>query len=269
MKILFILFQGSGTNLKSWNEYTESKFLDKLKELGSVYTYQDKIHNIWHYDKTNLEKNDFDNNLDIDLSYIKVDSHIKMVYDDIKNKYSNLDDYKFIPLGWSAGCFLALYFAQVYTKQCKNVILLDSALWTPNNIKLRLKTIKTDEAGYIYPITNIQYKKLLQKWKNNNNDINDAYKISNINNIIRSEFIEKHLKLELPIPTIAFVNIQKPKGDEWSKDFNNKTRLEEVKVLIKHNPNNYKAYILENKSHFIFNKKQAAKFIIKKIKEVI
>jgi len=25
------MFQGSGTNLKSWNEYTKSKFLDKLK----------------------------------------------------------------------------------------------------------------------------------------------------------------------------------------------------------------------------------------------
>lgn len=36
-KILFIMFQGSGTNLKSWNEYTESKFLDKLKLIGDVY----------------------------------------------------------------------------------------------------------------------------------------------------------------------------------------------------------------------------------------
>ena len=25
---LFIMFQGSETNIKSWNEYTESKFLD-------------------------------------------------------------------------------------------------------------------------------------------------------------------------------------------------------------------------------------------------
>jgi len=38
--ILFVLFQGSRTNLKSWNEYTESKFLDKLKKLGDIYTYE-------------------------------------------------------------------------------------------------------------------------------------------------------------------------------------------------------------------------------------
>ena len=44
-KILFIMFQGNATNLKYWNEYTRSKFLDRLKELGSVYTYQDKTHN--------------------------------------------------------------------------------------------------------------------------------------------------------------------------------------------------------------------------------
>ena len=50
IKILFIMFQGSGTNLKAWNEYTESKFLDRLKMIGSVYTYQDKIlYIIFHY----------------------------------------------------------------------------------------------------------------------------------------------------------------------------------------------------------------------------
>ena len=56
----------SGTNLKSWNEYTESKFLDQLKLIGQVYIYQDKIHNIWHYDNTNPEKKDFDSDIDKD-----------------------------------------------------------------------------------------------------------------------------------------------------------------------------------------------------------
>ena len=51
-KILFIMFQGSGTNQKTWNKHTKSKFLDRLKELGSVYSYQDKTYNIWHYNKS-------------------------------------------------------------------------------------------------------------------------------------------------------------------------------------------------------------------------
>ena len=28
------MFQGSGTNLKNWNETTKSKFLDRLKNIG-------------------------------------------------------------------------------------------------------------------------------------------------------------------------------------------------------------------------------------------
>ncbi len=60
IKILFIMFQGDHSNLKSWNEYTESKFLDRLKKIGSVYTYQDKTYNIWHYDKTHPEYKDYD-----------------------------------------------------------------------------------------------------------------------------------------------------------------------------------------------------------------
>ena len=96
--IIFVLFQGAGTNLKSWNEYTESKFLDKLKELGNIYTYQDKINNIWHYDKKNPEYKDYDSDIDINLSYVKVNSHIKMVHNDLKKKYKNLKKYKLIPI---------------------------------------------------------------------------------------------------------------------------------------------------------------------------
>jgi hypothetical protein len=98
-KILFIMFQGAGTNLKSWNEDSKSKFLDRLKDLGSIYTYQDKVNNIWHYDMTDLQHNDFDSDIDIDLSYVRPNTHIKMVYDDIKKKYKNINEYKLIPIG--------------------------------------------------------------------------------------------------------------------------------------------------------------------------
>ena len=87
-KILFIMFQGAGTNLKSWNEYTKSKFLDRLKKIGDVYTYQDKVNNIWHYDMKDKEHIDFDSNIDFDLSYVNPNTHIKMVYADIQAKYN-------------------------------------------------------------------------------------------------------------------------------------------------------------------------------------
>jgi hypothetical protein len=261
------MFQGNATNLKSWNEYTKSKFLDRLKEIGSVYIYQDKTHNIWHYDKTNPEVDykDFDSDIDIDLSYVNPNKHIKMVYDDIKEKYKNSNDYKFIPIGWSAGCLLALYFAQLYSSLCIHVILLESMVFTPNNIKIRLKELDNG----IYPITNAKYKKMLHNWKTNQTDVEDAYKINNLNNYIRSLFISQYLNLELHVPTLAFVNIQELEKDEWSKDFNNKLRLSEVKILEKYNPKNFKAIILCNKSHYIFNMIQPAKYIIKQIKNII
>ena len=185
--------------------------------------------------------------------------------DNIKIKYKNINEYKFIPIGWSAGCYLALYFAQIYSSQCIHVILLDSALWTPNNMKIRLNVLNNG----LYPITNKKFKKMIQDWKSNHSDIEDAYKLLFLTNYIRSLFISKHLKIELPVPTLAFVNIQKPEKDEWSEDFNNKLRLAEVKILEKNNPDNYKAIIFTNKSHYIFNMIQPAKIIIKQIKDII
>jgi hypothetical protein len=75
--------------------------------------------------------------------------------------------------------------------------------------------------------------------------------------------------VKLNVPTLAFVNMQVPEGTEWSKDFNNKLRTEEVKILKKHNPENYKAIIFTNKTHYIYDKIQPAKAIIKEIKNII
>lgn len=267
-KILFIMFQGAGTNLKSWNEYTESKFLDRLKTLGNVYTYQDKVNNIWHYDSTDPEHNDFNSNIDFDLSYVRVNNHIKMIYDNIKSKYKNINDYNFVPVGWSAGCLLALYFAQKYTSKCLHVILLDPALWTPKNMKLRLEVI--DGSGINdNPVTNEKFKKMLGDWKISHTDKNNMYLINDVIHHTRSSYFSKHLRLKLPVPTTAFVNIQNPEKKEWSKDFNNRTRLEEVKILKKNNPDTYKAIIFVNKSHYIFNKIQPAKQIIKHISNIL
>ena len=111
---------------------------------------------------------------------------------------------------------------------------------------------------------------MLQDWENNNTDIEDMYLINTINHYIRSSYFSKHLKLKLSVPTTSFVNIQKPeKDDEWAKDFNNKTRLNEIKILKKHNPDKYKSFVFVNKTHYIFDNIQPAKKIIKYIKTII
>ena len=119
------MFQGGATNLKHWNYYTKSKFLDKLKTLGSIYSYQDKTNNIFHYEKTNIEHIDYDSDIDFNLSYIKPNTHIKMIYNDICLKYKNIEEYKFIPIGWSMGSGMALYFCQKYKQYCIHCILLE------------------------------------------------------------------------------------------------------------------------------------------------
>lgn len=185
-----------------------------------------------------------------------------MVYNDICKKY-NIDNYKFIPIGWSAGCYLALYFAQIYKSKCLHVILLDSALWAPKNMKLRLENLNSSG------INNTKFKQMLKNWKNNHTNIEDMYKINDVCHHIRSTFISKNLNLKLSIPTTSFVNIQSPEGKEWSKDFNNSTRLNKVKILEKNNPTMFKAVMMTNKTHMIFDKIQPAKVIIKYIKNNI
>ena len=116
-------------------------------------------------------------------------------------------------------------------------------------------------------ISDNKYKKILHKIKRYNNNDENIYKINYINNYIRTLFISKNLSLKLPIPTLSFVNIQNVEKDEWSFDFNNKLRLDEIKILKKNNITNYVPFIFKNKTHYIFNKKQPANKIISIIKD--
>jgi len=267
-KILFIMFQGGATNLKNWNEYTESKFLDKLRKLGEIYVYQDKIYNTMHYDKTIPNYKDYDSDIDIDLRYNDLNVHIKMVYQEIKNKYKDVDNYQFIPVGWSAGGYLALYFAQIYFRQCKMCVLLDSALFTKKNINIRLKSFEVGEKEYlIYPITNNRYGELLDKLKLYKND--EWKKILVTSTYIRTLFIKENIEMKFKVPVISFVYISEPEKYEFGDQFNNETKLREIDVLNKKNPKMYKSYILKNSGHCVFNKKRPANFIINTIKKSI
>jgi hypothetical protein len=257
------MFQGAGTNLKSWNEETESKFLNRLQKIGKVYTYQDKVNNIYHYDKNDPTWTDFNPDINFDYKYVNVNTHINMVYNDIIKKYNN---YTFIPIGWSAGCLLALYFAQKYKSQCFHVILLEPAPWTPKNMKLRLEEI--DNSGINNkPISNIKFKQMLENLKNKETQPPDIYLINDIIHHKRSTFISKYLNQQLSVPTTSFVNIEDP--EENNKYSNNKMRLLDVKLLQENNPTNIKAFIFINKGHMIFNKIQPAKKIINHINDVV
>jgi hypothetical protein len=261
VKILFIIFQGWATNLKFWNEYTKSKFLDRLKTLGYIYTYQDKTNNIFHYEKSNPEHIDFDSDINFNLSYINPNTHIKMIYDDICLKYKNIEEYKFIPIGWSLGSGLSLYFSQKYSKQCIHCIILDPLYITKKDMPSELKDLDNTN------ITNTKLQKILNNLKKNNTEENLKIVENTIYYIIY-KFYNTHLDLKLLVKTTSFINIENPEEYKWQKD-NNKNRLNEIKILKKLNPDNFSAIIFENKTHMIYDKIQPAKKIIKYIDNLI
>jgi len=259
-KILFVLFQGNSTSLNSWIN-TESNFLNRLKKLGYVYMYQDKSYQIVSkfYKDTNF-----------DLSYINIDNHIKMVYDSLKNKYKKLNTYHIIPIGFSIGGYMALYFCQKYNNKCIHCFLLDPSQITKENIKNRIiekeKNLNSNINSNIN-ITNKKFKELLnniQKTKGTREEINY---IRTVSAYLRTIFISKKLKLNLPVKTTSFVNIQKPQ----KTPFYNKKRINEIKILKKINPKNYKAIVLINKTHKVFNKKSTIKHksVISHIENII
>ena len=273
------MFQGLGTNIKKWNEYTESHFLDRLNELGSVYTYQDKINNIWHYSKNKTNKNyninyndydDYDDDIDIDLSYIRINTHIKIVYNDIMKKYKNIDDYILIPIGFSLGGYMALYFSQCYKHLCKHVIMLDTSGFIPYNVKQKLE--EYEKLDYIKNITNAKYKIMLDKLKSNIDDAYISTVLTNVHIYIRLRSALKYLHLDLLIPTISFINIQttyKNENEKIENYLNNKVKLEEIEMLKTRNPTLFTSIIFTNKTHYIYNQIQPAKQIIKYIQKII
>ena len=106
---------------------------------------------------------DFDSDIIFDLSYVRPNTHIKMIYDDIKQKYKNINEYKFIPIGWSIGSGLALLFSQKYKSQCIHCILLDPIYITPKNVPSQIIPLYNKNIKY----TNSQLQKMLYELKNN------------------------------------------------------------------------------------------------------
>ena len=114
----------------------------------------------------------------------------------------------------------------------------------------------------------LNIKKCFTIGKKITNIFEDADKISNLKLYIRLLFFSKHLKLDLPFPTLAFFDIIKP-ATTYRELKKNKERIEEIKILKQNNPEKYKSITFYNKTHTIFDMIQPAKEIIKQIKMLI
>ena len=186
-----------------------------------------------------------------------------MVYNDIKKKYEDFDDYKIIPVGWSIGGLMALYFAQKYKSKCVHVILLDPTPYTPKNVKQILEEFNSpgiDNAS----VSNATFKKMLNKLKiEETTAMADVMAVAKLILYKRLVFITKHLKLKLPVPTTSFVNIKT--GDEK----HNKMKLIDIETLETHNPTMFNKVMFVDKGHMVFRETQPAEKIIKCISDCI
>lgn len=266
------MFQGNKNNLKTCWSNTESDFLSKLKTLGSVYMYQDKLYNIFHYDTTFIDIQKFDNDIDFDLSYININMHITMVYEDLNKKYKNLKNYKIIPIGWSIGAYMALYFVQKYTSNCIHCILFDPSSIAPNYIKFRLELFSTNISNINtqfkkdnHKISNKKYQILIKQIKEGLATPDDILYVNLISLYLRMLYAFKHIKLKFPLPIMSFINFNEKNPETISR------KKEEIKFLQKqnHKSDNYNHMIFINKLHKIFYKKQPCNKIIKHIKTFI
>jgi hypothetical protein len=152
-------------------------------------------------------------------------------------------------------------------------VCLDSALFTPDEMRIRLETLKTDKAGMTYPLTDQSVKKILRDIQRKKENDDALYHFNNSTSYQRSLDFFQFMNLKrfiFSVPVLYFVNVQNPEKDEWSRDFNNETRLNQVKFLHRlNNATMFQYFVLTNKTHMIFNKKQPCRFIISKIAEKI
>jgi hypothetical protein len=261
--ILFVMFQGGGASEFAWDE-GPSKFLDKLKKIGRVYTFQNKVYNTLYYNLSNKNRKLYNNDINFDINYLNMDYYINMVFNDIKHKY-DLNKIKLIPCGWSAGGFFTIAFSQKYYKYCKFQILLDSVMITKECINIRINDLKSDLKYSNFNNNDLQ---ILQKKIMTENNIKDIQKLLYISHLSWTLDIAKNISYKFKIPTLSFYDLESIENKDNSfLDFNNKLKLTEVAFLTKQNSKEYyKNIFYIDKGHFLFGDKNIAIDIINNIK---
>jgi len=265
-KIVFIMFQGAASIVDSWNQ-GDGKFLDKLKKLGNVYTYQSKISNLYHYHyrKVRDHYKKFPKDIDFNLDYMDVERHIEMIYIDVNQKYPGG---KFIPIGWSAGSLYAMAFVNIYKDKCVGCVLLDPVLITMKNIRLRLDDLKRTGGSDV--VSDISEKKLQSLISNiKKNKINrDATLLIDRCYYKITKWWHDHLSLIMSVPTIDIKNLDVPEIKS-NDDFNNVAKLNEIAEIKNVNQNNYVYRIFVNEGHSLFQNKIQSSDIVEMIKNML
>lgn len=279
--IVFVLFHGFGSSSFEWShEYTGSEtikrhdFLDNLKKLGNVFTF-DLIHfNVdyyyihddlkerekWQriYDKYKVRSSNIDFTLE-DLDYSVI---CKKVYQDVRQKYPHQ---KLIPIGHSYGAGLAQEFSKLYTKECLFMVSLDGI------------PLSEDDARESYKYVS-KYKKMVDKYFNNNENLRkslykiktsmkpnkEIVKVMNMIGYNSTMYRIKNVTSKLYVPTLFFKRTSK-KYKSWTSRM-----IKESELIKKNNPISMYKYIwFGDIPHALWYDQKASNEIIKNIREII
>ena len=260
--ILFILFPGGNTSPKYWND-CGTNFLSKLKKIGYVYIYKNKFNNACYYNKEKYNHADYPKDIDFDIDYLNPETHVKIIYDDIKEKYGEIH---YVPIASSAGGILARVFANKYKNKCLFCVLLDPVLTTTKFMKLRLELLQNTQ--YASKITNKNLKILQQKIRDENLK-DDTRKLIDVQHYWFAKYAKKKLTTKLTVTTFDFINLDIPEDPATPSDFTNIAKIENCELLKKKNGNKYHYKYFVNKTHVIINHNECCDEIINTIKNIL
>jgi hypothetical protein len=277
-----ILFNGFGSSKIFWKYAFENKpllrkidFLDKLKNISKIYSFNLPFFNLNYYSRPNNKKDKvlwkkiYDkyhphssdiNFLLEDLDYKKI---CEKVYNSVKQKYG--DNKKYIVIGHSYGGSIALLFSKLYKKECDLCCCIDNpphvlSFYNKHNDKQDKDIIKK------YPNNNALKKSInIIKNSNNikekNNLINDIYKLISYKSC---QDRIKYYNKKLYVPTVFF-RLYYSNPVSFQKDWNKYSK--EEKKLFENDKNMINYIIMKDLNHFMWYDQKCSDKIIETIRQ--
>lgn len=285
-KPVIILFNGFGSSKIFW-EYNfvgkakleKSNFLDQLKKIGDVFTFNSNFFNVnyysipdnkkdkimWRkiYEKYRPHTSDIDFKLE-DLDYKNICTN---VYDQVIAKFGK--HRKLIIIGHSYGCAIGLLFAKLYKEQCLLTVCIDNPPYL---------------LDFFHKHDDHKLKKIFDKHFKNNQDLNkiletikDSLKdkinvnkqIDLIYNLISYRSSTDRIKYyddKLYVPTLFFRAFSSNPDNKFKKEWNENSVKEKLNLEKNNDLEMFKYFIMLDAEHFIWKKQEYSDMIINEIK---
>ena len=283
-KYVIILFNGFGSSKIYWNYAFEDKaelrkidFLDKLKKLGKIYTFNQPFFNIDYYGGSENKKirmmwkkiyekyKPHTSNINFELDDLDYKNICKKIYNIVKEKYGN--NKKYIVIGHSYGGTIALLFSKLYKNDCVLCCCIDNP---PSVLNFYNKYNDKENKSILEKYhNNSELKKSLRIIKNSEDRIEKNKEIDDIYKLIGYRSSQDRIKYyddKLYVPTIFFRAYYSNTKD-YEKDLKNFNNKE--KKIYEKDKNMKKYIIMKDAHHFIWKNQEFSDIIIETIKELL